>query len=415
MPSPDAIRTRRAAALLSVLIAGAVAAATVPGSGDTHPASQSANESTCVPVARWVIPGANAGQPTTLEALLERAAQAGVVLLGESHDSHEHHRWQLQVITALHARHPDLVIALEMFPRRVQPALDRWVAGEIDEAEFLRASEWRQVWRFDPALYLPIFHFARMNRIPLVAVNVERSLVQAVSEKGYAAVPASEREGVSEPAPAIEAYEDMLLESWRDHLPPDKQQDAALARQDEGFRRFVESQLVWDRAMAQGIADAADQKSGAVVVGLMGSGHVIHGWGVSRQLQQMGRKAPLALLPWDRDGDCTTLVPGLADAVFGVAEPPRNVHVARPRLGITLEPAEDGVRIGAVTAGSIAERTGLRKGDVIIEIAGVRPQQAIEVAAAVMRQAPGTWLPLKIQRGSRTLEFVAKFPVASEP
>ena len=284
MPSNDPIRTRRAAALMLVLIAGAVAAASVPGSSDIHRASRSAGGPECVPVASWVIPGANGGQATTLEALLERATQAGTVLLGESHDSHEHHRWQLQVITALHARHPDLVIALEMFPRRVQPALDRWVAGEIDEAEFLRASEWRQVWRFDPALYLPIFHFARMNRIPLLAVNVERSLIQAVSEKGYDAVPASEREGVGEPAPAIEAYEDMLLESWRDHLPPDKQQDAALARQDDEFRRFVESQLVWDRAMAQGIADAARQKPGAVVVGLMGSGHVIHGWGVSHQL-----------------------------------------------------------------------------------------------------------------------------------
>jgi uncharacterized iron-regulated protein len=400
---------------MMVLIAGAVAAATVPGTSDTDRASQSAGGPACVPVASWVIPGANGGQATTMEALLERAHQAGIVLLGESHDSHEHHRWQLQVITALHSRHPELVIALEMFPRRVQPALDRWVAGEIDEAEFLRASEWRQVWSFDPALYLPIFHFARMNRIPLVAINVDRSLVQTVSEKGYAAIPATEREGISEPAPATVAYEDMLLESWRDHLPPDKQQDAALTRQDAEFRRFVESQLVWDRAMAHGIADAARQKPEAVVVGLMGSGHVIHGWGVSHQLQQMGRKAPLALLPWDRDSDCASLVPGLADAVFGVAEPPRTAFVARPRLGITLEPAENGVRIGAVTAGSIAERTGLRKGDVIIEIAGERPEQAIEVAAAVARQAPGTWLPLKVQRGSRTLEFVAKFPVAKEP
>jgi uncharacterized iron-regulated protein len=400
---------------MMVLIAGAVAAATVPGTSDTDRASQSAGGPACVPVASWVIPGANGGQATTMEALLERAHQAGIVLLGESHDSHEHHRWQLQVITALHSRHPELVIALEMFPRRVQPALDRWVAGEIDEAEFLRASEWRQVWSFDPALYLPIFHFARMNRIPLVAINVDRSLVQTVSEKGYAAIPATEREGISEPAPATVAYEDMLLESWRDHLPPDKQQDAALTRQDAEFRRFVESQLVWDRAMAHGIADAARQKPEAVVVGLMGSGHVIHGWGVSHQLQQMGRKAPLALLPWDRDSDCASLVPGLADAVFGVAEPPRTAIVARPRLGITLEPAENGVRIGAVTAGSIAERTGLRKGDVIIEIAGERPEQAIEVAAAVARQAPGTWLPLKVQRGSRTLEFVAKFPVAKEP
>jgi uncharacterized iron-regulated protein len=415
VPSNDPIRPRRAAALMMVLIAGAVAAATVPSSSDIHHVPQSTGGPACVPVASWVIPGANGGQATTIEALLERAVQAGVVLLGETHDSHEHHRWQLQVITALHARHPDLVIALEMFPRRVQPALDRWVAGEVDEAEFLRASEWREVWRFDPALYLPIFHFARMNRIPLLAVNVERSLIQAVSAKGYAAIPASEREGVSEPASAILAYEDMLLESWRDHLPPDKQQDAALARQDAEFRRFVESQLVWDRAMAQGIADAARQNPAAVVVGLMGSGHVIHGWGVSHQLQQMGLEAPLSLLPWDHDGDCATLVPGLADAVFGVAEPPRNAPVARPRLGITLEPAENGVRIGAVTAGSIAERTGLRKGDLIIEIAGVRPEQAIEVAAAVMRQAPGTWLPLKVQRGSRTLEFVAKFPAASDP
>jgi S1-C subfamily serine protease len=129
----------------------------------------------------------------------------------------------------------------------------------------------------------------------------------------------------------------------------------------------------------------------------------------------MGQKAPLALLPWDRGADCTELVSGLADAVFGVAEPPRAARVVRPRLGITLAPAESGVRIGAVTAGSVAERAGLRKGDVIVEIAGVRPQDAAEVAATVARQAPGTWLPLRIQRGSRTLEVVAKFPAAQEP
>ena len=416
MANHDSWRRTRPIALMMILIAGAVAAASAPGSGGSVPASDPTRPpADCVPVATWVIPGNGSNPVVTQDALLERATQSGVVLLGESHDSHEHHRWQLQVLAALHARHPQMVIALEMFPRRVQPALDRWVAGEIAEAEFLRASEFGRVWSFDPALYLPILHFARMNRIPLIAVNVERSLIQAVSEEGYAAIPASEREGVSEPAPATEAYEEMLFESWRAHLPPDRQQDASVTRQDAEFRRFVESQLVWDRAMAQGIAEAARQRPGAVVVGLMGSGHVIHGWGVSHQLQQMGSKAPLALLPWDRDSDCASLVPGLADAVFGVAEPPRAATVSRPRLGIRLEPAEDGVRIGEVTAGSIAERTGLRKGDLIIEIAGVRPEQAIEVAAAVARQAPGTWLPLKIQRGSRTLEFVAKFPVAKEP
>ena len=112
-----------------------------------------------------------------------------------------------------------------MFPRRVQPALDRWVAGELDEAEFLRASEWREVWGFDPALYLPIFHFARMNRIPLLAVNVERSLIAGRVREGLRRDPGERARRRQRAGIGDSAYEDMLLESWRDHLPADKQQD----------------------------------------------------------------------------------------------------------------------------------------------------------------------------------------------
>jgi membrane-associated protease RseP (regulator of RpoE activity) len=151
-----------------------------------------------------------------------------------------------------------------------------------------------------------------------------------------------------------------------------------------------------------------------VVVGLVGSGHVIHGWGVSHQLQALGRPAPLALLPFDRDADCATLAGGpagaIADAVFGVAAPPPAAIPERPRLGVTLGPAEGGVGIADVARGSIAERAGLRKGDVIVAIAGIAPKQAADVAAVVMRQAPGTWLPVEVQRGKQRLELVARFP-----
>jgi hypothetical protein len=33
-----------------------------------------------------------------------------------------------------------------------------------------------------------------------------------------------------------------------------------------------------------------------------------------------------------------------------------------------------------------------------------------EVVEIVQRQAPGTWLPLKVRRGDNTLELIAKFP-----
>ena len=217
--------------------AGAVATATLAGpSGRTEapaaapaapvaPAAPTAGATgtvgnACVPVGAWRMAGSARLQPATTAEVVARAVAAKIVLLGESHDSAEHHRWQLQTLAALHARQPDLVIVLEMFPRRAQPVLDRWVSGGLDEARFLQESGWREIWGFDATLYLPIFHFARMNRIPLVAVNLDRSVMRAVSEKGLAAVPPADREGVGDPAPPLPAYEQMLFDSWRDHLQP---------------------------------------------------------------------------------------------------------------------------------------------------------------------------------------------------
>jgi uncharacterized iron-regulated protein len=412
---------RLPAVAMLALVAGAVAAASLSGITATTPAKPAATADACVPVGAWRVPGEKGLADASTEDIVTRALAAGAVLLGETHDSAEHHRWQLQTLTALHSRHPDLVIALEMFPRRAQGALDRWVAGELDEQAFLRESEWREVWGHDPALYLPIFHFARMNRIPLVAVNVSRSVTRAVSEKGLAGVSRTEREGVGDPAPALPAYENLLFDSWRDHLPDDAAHGSSgrtgrTDRNQPEFRRFLESQLVWDRAIAEGMAAAAARHPGALVVGLMGTAHVMHGWGVSHQLQALGRPAPLTLLPFERDADCATLAGGpaerLADAVFGVATPPRAAAPARPRLGITLEPAVGGVGIAEVANGSIAKRAGLEKGDVILVIAGRVPKNAAEVAAAVMRQAPGTWLPIEVQRGEQRLEIIARFPPA---
>ena len=74
-----------------------------------------------------------------------------------------------------------------------------------------------------------------------------------------------------------------------------------------------------------------------------------------------------------------------------------------------LEQAADGVRIRQVEKGSIAEASGVRDGDVIVEIAGRPAKEPGDVASAVQRQAPGTWLPLKVKRGPDTVDLVAKF------
>src|SRR5262249_57864886 len=99
----------------------------------------------CVPHARWVLPASRAERAAP--EVIARAARSRFVLLGEYHDRPDHHRWQLQTVAALAAEHPAVVLGFEMFPRRAQPALDRWVAGELDERALLRETDWHRVWR----------------------------------------------------------------------------------------------------------------------------------------------------------------------------------------------------------------------------------------------------------------------------
>jgi uncharacterized iron-regulated protein len=363
----------------------------------------------CVPVAAWAKPGP-AG-PSVLDGAKLHAslARRRVVLLGEGHDVPEHHRWQLQTIAALHAHHAQLVLGFEMFPRAVQPVLDRWVAGELSESQLLRETDWRSVWGFDPQMYLPIFHFARMNRIPMRALNVSRELTRAVSERGFDAVPPAEREGVSRPAPPLGEYEAFLLDSFGKHGPSGDDVDLDGMRTDPRFRRFLESQLVWDRAMAQRVVEALDAYPRALMVGLMGTGHLMNGWGVPHQLRALGVRDPAVLLPWEPESDCASLRPGYADAVFGLGG--RNEEYrARPRLGIWLEPAADGVLIRDLDQAGIGALAGLRAGDIVVEAAGVPSREAGDLSDTVQRQAPGTWLPLKVRRDGQVIELVAKFP-----
>lgn len=374
----------------------AIAFATAPPVG-AHPG--------CVPVATWMVP---AGERLDGKDVIARAAQRSVVLLGEVHDSHEHHRWQLQTLAELHALRPDMVIGFEMFPRRVQEALDHWVAGELSETEFLKAADWINVWRFNPYLYMPLFHFARMNHIPMVALNVGEPLRVAVREKGFDGVPQAEREGVERSAPASGAYLDRLLEVFREHdLSGGKRPEAT--RDDPDFQRFIEVQQLWDGAMAQALRTAHQRPGQPLVVGIMGRGHIVHGDGVSHQLKALGVTDVMTLLPWDHDQECDELVAGVADVVFGVAAPAQ----AKPRrqlLGIRIELKDGAVHVIEVKKGSVAEAADLRVGDVITEIAGQPVKRNTDVIVAVRRQAPGTWLPLKVMRQDEPIEIVAKFP-----
>ena len=60
---------------------------------------------------------------------------------------------------------------------------------------------WPRIWSTKADLYMPLFHFARMHRVPMLALNVERTVTRRIAAEGLTSLSADEREGVGDPAP----------------------------------------------------------------------------------------------------------------------------------------------------------------------------------------------------------------------
>ncbi|MGI9382105.1 MAG: ChaN family lipoprotein [Methyloligellaceae bacterium] len=387
------------------------------------------NQSTgaCAAPGSWI--NGRTGEVLARTELFADLVRRPVVLLGETHDNAEHHRWQLHTLAALHGRSVKLVIGFEMFPRRVQPVLDRWVKGDLTEKAFLKAVDWRKVWGFDARLYMPLFNFARMHRIPMVALNVDRALVSRVGAEGWDAVPKDEREGLSDPAPASPAYQRVLAKVYltkralgarrkkheKTATPQQKttadMDSIANVMQEPGFKRFVAAQLTWDRAMAEGLATAKHAQRGAVIVGVMGSGHLSYFHGIPHQLDDLGVTRSAVLIPVAAGQACDKLGADYADAVFTVTSS-AHAKSSRPRLrlGILVRDDKTAALVDRVMPDSVAAAAKLRKGDRIVRAAGVDVRSSGALIEVISRQAPGTWLPLTVEREGAEVELIAKFP-----
>lgn len=390
-------------------------------------ASPALSADTCVPVGRWVEP--ETGITLAHGDFIGHLSKRPVVLLGETHNNPEHHRWQLHTLAALHARNANMVIAFEAFPRSTQPSLDKWIRGDLDEKALLEEVNWNDIWRFDSDLYMGLFNFARMHRIPMIAMNIDRQLIKQVSRDGWKAVPEDERLGVGDPATASKEYLDFLTTVFGQHAGGGKDKEPGNDEEDDGkikaqakpefldnpmFMRFVESQLTWDRAMAEKIAEARTKGGEPLVVGIVGQGHIQYGFGIPYQLADLGIRDAAVLLPWNEGEDCSEMEPvngqQVADGVFGVAHIEEAEQADKPKLGVYIEDGDGGVSIEQVVEKSVADVSGLLKGDLVVEAAGAPVSKTAQLIEIVVRQAPGTWLPLKVKRGGETMEVIAKFP-----
>lgn len=269
-------------------------------------------------VGQWL--DLRSGESRAHQSIMREMAQKRVVLLGEQHDRHDIHRWQVNVSASLLALRDELAVGFEMFPRRIQPVLDEWVAGKLEAEQFLEKAEWGKVWGFDADLYWPLFHFCREFRVKMLALNCRRDLVTRVGKEGWEAIVEEDRDGLTPARPASLAHREHLLRLTNGG-PPVMQGKSADAPE---FDRFVRAQQTWDRAFACNIAAYLNEKPEALVVGIIGRGHMEYGFGTPDQLDDLGINQVGVLLTEDVGDAASTLkvaeIPAIADAVFGLAD-----------------------------------------------------------------------------------------------
>jgi uncharacterized iron-regulated protein len=226
------------------------------------------------------------GRALTLAEAVPILRANRVVLVGEEHTNPEHHRAQLEVIRALADAGATIAIGLEMFRRDSQPALDRWVAGEIPAGAFERIylTNWGYPWE----AYRAIFELARDRRIPMIGLNVPPEIARQVARGGFQSLSEAQRGALSDVTCSVD----------EDYMRFIRRAFGAHAHGHGNFTFFCEAQMIWDAAMAVHALDYLRTHPGTTVVILAGVGHAQKG-AVPRQIG-LRAEPPLpvvALLP----------------------------------------------------------------------------------------------------------------------
>ncbi len=345
--------------------------------------------------------------------LVKRLSDTRVLFIGEEHTNSEFHRIELRVIQALRANGREVLLGLEMFPYSAQPALDDWNRGLLTEQGLLEKAEWYVNWSYPFSYYRDIFEYARVQKIPMYGVNLPAPTLRTIRTRGFEALPASERTHLPPRIDLTNAEHHQLFRAYFDptdplhsQLSPD--QEAAMYR----------VQVAWDSAMGWNAAQALEAHAGptAIMVVLLGSGHVAYGLGAAHQLEGQFAGKVQTLIPVavrDRDfAPVATVRASYADFVWGV---PPQLRPDVPSLGVSLSGrlGPNPTAVIEVEPGSAAALAGVRTGDVLLRL-GATALTSITVLQQCMDSYRwGDETTLELRRGDQTLSVSLLF--RSEP
>jgi uncharacterized iron-regulated protein len=192
----------------------------------------------------------------------------------------------------MHSTGRPLALTTEQFERDVQEHLDAYLAGKIDEQEFMKKTRpWPNY-----ADYRPLIEFCKENKIPVIAANIPRPLASRVFKEGPDVLEKFSEAEKSWTAAELNAqpgaYRDKFMKTM-----------GAAEGHNDSLERMYAAQCIKDDTMAESIATWLKANSKGRVLHINGNFHSAGGLGVPEKLDAMMPDLKLAMVTCVEQGE----------------------------------------------------------------------------------------------------------------
>lgn len=355
------------------------------------------------------------GEVVTPAMLPAALANARILFVGEGHTEMEAHRVELRVLEELVRSGRRVFVGLEMYPYTEQKVLDQWSDGQLDEKAFVEASRWYKNWGYHWNYYRDIFLFAQRNRVRMFAINTPREVVSAVRKKGFEGLTDEEKAHI--PA-RIDADNAEHLRLFKASFDSDSFHAAGMSEED--WKRMLSAQCTWDATMGYNAVQALDRQGDpkAIMVVLIGAGHVQYGLGAERQARHVfkGKMASLIPVPVsDEKRGAVSLVSGAyANFVWGIATDADPLY---PSLGVSTRAVEGDSALAVIDVekDSPAARAGLAVQDVLVSFDGGPVKDREALSRWMAGKSWGDDARLVVRRGGKDVAVTVLFRRPARP
>ena len=314
------------------------------------------------------------------ETLFSALADSRIVYVGETHTGKEDHRVQLEILKGMHRKNPSIILALEMFPRNAQPALDRYSAGITSEDELIAESRWATVWGYSFDLYRDILEFARRERLRIAGLNAPNEIVSKIAQSGFESLSHEER---------MEVARDFNLDDPANRERIRREYDQHIRGSIRDFESFYEAQSAWEETMAETLADMIlALPPEAQVVVLLGKGHMTNRLGVPAMTFRRIAHTFTTIAPVPVNYPYSLFNPDIAEYIW-VTDKAEMPH--RGRLGILIRPHDSGsgLEVLGLTPEGPAATAGILQGDILVMINGTPVNSLEDLHRAMVHQKEG--------------------------